>query len=418
MCTQLIHEIPTRLNVTRRDFLRRAVAVASVGGIGGVTLPTVSADDASQAADAKPAGDGDVKPSANWPDFRNGSSLRGIAGTSLREKLELKWEREAPDGCQATPAIVDGKVYVAGLNGELQSLKLADGSPIWTYRSLQTDNPKTFIPGFSSPVAVTGDSVLCGDEEGTMHCVDLKSGALRWKHETGALVVGGATAIGELVVYGSHVGKLFGLKRASGELVWEFDTNGPVNGNQAFDGNLTFVSGCMEPVLYVVDTETGREHTRVQLDELLFGTPALVDGILYFGTPEGTVLAVDWKAGRTVWSFASRLSRQISSAPAATQDRILIAARDNSLYCIDRQTGKAVWSFETRADNDNAPVVVGDRVFFGSGDKHIYAVGLADGVERWKYNAGVKFVESSPAVGDEHLVICSSGPAGKVLCFG
>jgi outer membrane protein assembly factor BamB len=395
--------IDLKRSATRRDFLKSSAAAAAAAG---VWKPAFAADDA-----ASPAADA-------WPNFRNGLHLHGIARTTLPENPELKWELESPDGCKSTPAIVDGRVYVAGLSGELQCLSLADGKPQWSYRSRETEDPKSFIPGFSSPVTVTAKSVLCGDEEGTLHCLDRRTGEKQWLFESEGLVVGAAAVVGERVIFGSHSQFLYGLDYATGKKLWEFDAKGPVNGSQAFAGNYTFVTGCSEPLLYVVDITTGKQETQVPIEDLLIATPALMDDVLYFGTSEGLVMAVDWKKQSTIWKFETRQPREMHSAPATTDDKVLIAARDKSLYCLDRQKGTQLWAFPTRAANDNSPIVVGDRAFFGSGDKFLYAVGLDDGKERWKFSAGRPFSDSSPVAAEGRLVVCTEGPQGRILCFG
>lgn len=391
--------------LTRRSFLDRTT---------GWTLAAGAATAALSAAEPQtPAPLPD-----RWLDFRNGPELRGLAATQLPAAPQLRWEREAPDGCKSTPAIVEGRVYLGTLSGELFCLDLASGDVHWTYKSLEAADPKTFIPGFSAPVTVAGDVVLCGDEEGTLHCVDRSTGKPRWTFNAQGLIVGGAAVRSGRVIVGSHSQFLYGLDLQTGQKQWEFDTRGPVNGTQAFDGDLTFVTGCSEPVLYVVDTRTGQEHSRVPLDDLLIATPALVEGILYFGTSEGKVLAVDWKAQATVWTFETQQPREIHSAPAVTDDAVIIGARDKTLYALDRRTGQQKWAFRTRAGNDGSPVVVGERVYFGSGDKFLYGVAVADGQEQWKYAAGVSFGESSPAAAEGRLVIATDGPAGRILCFG
>jgi outer membrane protein assembly factor BamB len=397
-----------RSALDRRGFLARTVGDVSAAGLVGLA---VSQSKSLAGAPAAP-------PTDSWPNFRNGLDLRGIARTTLPAAPAVKWERETVDGCKSTPAIVGGKVYVGQLSGELQSLNLSDGEPQWTYRSLEADNPKTFIPGFSSPVTVAGDAVLCGDEEGYLHCVEAATGKPRWKFEPGGLIVGAASVLGDRVICGAHSQFLYGINLATGEKLWEFDCKGPVNGTQAFEGDLTFVSGCSEPVLYVVDTTTGQEHDQVPLDDLLIATPALVDGILYFGTSEGLILAIDWKAKKTLAKFETRQPREVHSAPAVTDNLVIIGCRDKSVYALDRKTLEKKWVYPTRAGNDGSPVVVGDRVYIGSGDKFLYGLNLADGKEVFKHGAGVSFAEASPAVAEGRMVACTEGPSGKIICWG
>ncbi len=404
-----------RSRLTRRDFLHRT-AGSAVAGVMTATLLDLAIDRSSFAAEGDKAAANPA--AARWPDFRNGVDLRGLAAGPLSATPTLKWERPTEDGCKSTPAIVDGRAYLATLSGELLCLNLADGALQWTYKSLVATDPKTFIPGFSSPVTVSGDVVLCGDEEGGLHCVERATGAARWKFDAGGLIVGGATVRGDRVLCGSHSQFLYSVDLKTGEKHWEFDAQGPINGTQAFDGEFTFVTGCSEPVLYVVDTRTGKQETQIKLDDLLIATPALVDGILYFGTSEGQVMAVDWKAGKTVWAFQTRQPREVHSAPAVTADRVIIGARDKSVYCLDRKSGQQQWTFSTRAGNDSSPVVVGDRAYIGSGDKFLYGLELTTGRELWKYSAGVSFADSSPAVAGGRMLACTEGPQGRILCFG
>jgi outer membrane protein assembly factor BamB len=211
---------------------------------------------------------------------------------------------------------------------------------------------------------------------------------------------------------------LFKLNLADGAMVWEFDTRGPVNGSQAISDRYTFVTGCDQPILRVVDIETGQQHSEVPLEGLLIATPALVGDVLYFGTSEGIVFALDWKARQTVWRYSDPNRQfEIHSSPAVVGDLVLIGSRDKHLHAINRQTGEGVWKFATRAGIDSSPVVVGDRVFFGSRDKTLYALTIADGTQVWKYSAG-QAISGSPAIGEGHLVIGTDETNGRILCFG
>jgi eukaryotic-like serine/threonine-protein kinase len=387
-------------NVTRRRFLQTTAAMSLA-----TALSTRKADAAMAAAD-------------EWATFRNGPQLLGVAGGTLPEKLELLWEVATQDGVVSTPVIRDGQVYVGTLVGYLLCLDLASGRELWRYRSIESKDENEFASGFAAPIGIAGDKVFAGDDQGVFHVVEAATGRKVWSLETDSEIVGGPTFLEDRVIFGSHDGKLYCLKQADGGQVWTFETQGPVNATPTLAGPYTFITGCDKPILRVVDTSTGKQHAEVPLDELLIASAAVADDILYFGTDSGSVIALDWKNKKRLWTYSvPNREQQIHSSPAVSGNMVVIGSRDKHLHAIDRTTGKGLWTFPTRAKIDGSPVIVGERVFFGSADKFVYGVSLKDGKEVWKKPVG-QGVAGSPAVASNRLVIGTESSSGRILCFG
>ncbi len=380
-----------------------------------VEPPELAEAEPSNVAEASESSD---TPSESWTSFRNGPQQLGIAHTALPEGLELLWEYDAPDGVTASAAIANGRVYAGIVGGNVFCLDFKTGDLIWSYRSIESEDPDEFAPGFQAPVTVTDELVLCGDEDGVMHAINRETGRKSWTLPTDGEVVGGVTVVGDRAIFGSHGSKLFSLNLADGSIVWEFETRGPVNASPTIGGNFTFVTGCDQPIMRVVDITSGEQQSEIPLDGLLIATPALWGDMLYFGTDEGTVYAVDWKARQTVWSYADPARQfEIRSSPAVIDELVIIGSRDKHLHAINRLTGDEVWKFATRAGIDSSPVVCGDRVYFGSRDKNVYGLTIADGQEVWKHNVR-QSITASPAIGEGHLVIGTDESDGRILCFG
>jgi outer membrane protein assembly factor BamB len=379
---------------------------------------------------------GEVNDPASWTSFRNGLQLRGIANSTLPAEPELLWEVPTEHGTRSTAAILDGRVYIGTLDGYVLCLDLRNGDEIWKYRSIESTDPEEFAPGFNAPTTVSDEAVFVGDEDGVFHAIDREFGAQLWKFETQGEIVGGATLLpGNRVMFGSHDGRLYCLARDSAEVIWQFETLGPVNGTQAVSTisaasepapttsgepeRYTFVTGCDKPFLRVVDTASGQQVSEIPLgDALLIASPALVNGVLYFGTDSGQVLALDWQQQTTNWIYSDPDDpNQINSSPAVTEDAVIIGSRDRRVHCIERETGQGRWVFETRGWVDGSPVVVGDRVFFGSNDMNLYAVNISDGSEAWQYQVGER-IAGSAAVAEGCLVIGTEQRGGRILCFG
>ncbi len=396
-------------------FARTCVWGVVLAGLVGIVMNSTNAT-VRAVEKAAPNAAQSVK-SANWPSFRNGFDLLGIAQSTLPEKLELQWKFPTGEMVVSTAAIVDGKVFVASLNGQLFCLDRKTGEKIWSYRSIDDPNPKSFAPGFKASPTVMADTVYIGDEDGVLHAVNRTTGKQRWTVKSGAEIISSATCYQDKILFGSHDNILYCVQAADGKLVWKFETQGPVNCTPAIVGNRTFVTGCDEH-LRVINIDTGKEETDIHLGTYLIASPAVVNEILFVGTYASEVVAIDWQAKQTLWTFKDQdRDFPYHSCAAVTADRVIVGGRDKRLHCLDRKTGKQVWFKETKGKVDSSPVVVGNRVFVGSEDGNLYAFNLATGEELWKFNDGKSF-SASPAVGEGCLIIGSESSDGFVYCFG
>ncbi|MCA9094792.1 MAG: PQQ-binding-like beta-propeller repeat protein, partial [Planctomycetaceae bacterium] len=287
-------------------------------------------------------------PSPDWASFRNGNTLRGIAASKLPEKLELKWKLKLGEMIKSTAAIVDGRVYIGVLSGELICLDLQDGKRIWTYKTVEDVDPNSFAPGFKSSPLVTDKGVYLGDEEGIFHAIDRSTGKKLWTYETSAEIISSASLYKNTLVFGSYDNSLYCLNQADGKLVWQYATMGPVNCSPAVIGNQTFVTGCDEH-LRVINVETGKQELDMPLGTYLIASPAVLDDTLYVGTYASEVVAIDWKNQKRIWAFRDpKRDFPYHASAAVTTERIIVGGNDKRLHCLDRLSGKELWVFDTR----------------------------------------------------------------------
>lgn len=366
---------------------------------------------------AVPSGAQQPTPSMSWPSFRNGNELRGIATSSLPEKLDVLWKEPLKDGMTSTAAIVGKHVFAGSLGGELICFDRLTGQRVWTYFSAERKKPDDFIPGFGSSPTVTDKLVFIGDEDGKFHAVDRTTGKLAWRFETGAEIIASAAIVGDNVIFGSYDSTLYCLKMSDGSKVWDFKTQDRINGSPAIAGDLTFVTGC-DQHLRAIDIKTGKEKFDLPLNQFMISSPAVLGSMLYVGTHESEVLAIDITKPDIVWRFQEKGKEQpYHSSAAVTEELVIVGGQDKLLHALDRKSGEQKWSFAANGQINSSPVVVsGKRIFVGSNDGHLYEVGM-DGKQRWKHKLG-RQVSSSPAVGEGCLVIGAEGTEGAIYCFG
>jgi PQQ-dependent dehydrogenase (methanol/ethanol family) len=109
-------------------------------------------------------------------------------------------------------------------------------------------------------------------------------------------------------------------------------------------------------------------------------TPVVVDGVMYVTGPN-QVMALDARAGRTLWSFQRPMSGQSKGDPAkgtnrgvaVKGDRVFVVTDNAHLLALHRVTGALLWETEITAGvtdkknigNTAAPLVVNDLVIAG-----------------------------------------------------
>jgi len=119
----------------------------------------------------------------------------------------------------------------------------------------------------------------------------------------------------------------------------------------------------------------------------------LVAGIVYLGSEDNKLYAIDAQTGEPRWSYKTRGS--IVSTPAVANGLVYFGSWDKKLYALDALTGKLKWSYETGDCINSSPLVVNGTVFFGSWDKKLYALGAMTGKLKWVYKTGGRVLGSA-----------------------
>jgi outer membrane protein assembly factor BamB len=155
---------------------------------------------------------------------------------------------------------------------------------------------------------------------------------------------------------------------------------------------------------------------RVQTGGMVQSSPTLYEGVLYVGSGDGNLYAVDPHTGEARWHFAA--GRAITSTPAAAQGLVFVGSRDNTFYAVDAATGAKRWKLATGADlplawgfetgdlYTSSPALADGVVVFGSGNGQVYAVEAGTGKVRWRFQTEGR-VRSSPAIAEGRVYVGS-----------
>ena len=250
---------------------------------------------------------------------------------------------------------------------------------------------------------------------------------LKWKFQTGETVFSSPTFADNVIYVGSADNGVYALEAATGKLRWRFDAHGNVHSSPAIaDGTVFAVS--LDGRLYAIDASSGAqkwafatagEHrfTKPGIDYLnppteemadpwdfFLSSPAVVAGVVYFGSGDNNVYAVDAASGAFKWKF--KTGDVVHASPAVVDGVVYVGSFDANFYALDANTGGLIWKFATGKDEEHhlmtgipgSAAVAQGVVYFGCRDGNFYALDARTGGLNWKHSLGGSWIVASPAM--------------------
>ena len=142
--------------------------------------------------------------------------------------------------------------------------------------------------------------------------------------------------------------------------------------------------------------------------DYITSSPTVANGIVYVGSEDHNLYALDAASGRKHWSYETGGNISFSS-PTAVKGIVYVGSEDHSLYALDAASGHKQWSYQTQGFINSSPTVVKGIVYVGSTDGSLYALDAASGRKRWSYQTGNHptggSITSSPTVANDIVYV-------------
>jgi outer membrane protein assembly factor BamB len=155
-------------------------------------------------------------------------------------------------------------------------------------------------------------------------------------------------------------------------------------------------------------------------------SPVLLDGILYIGSDDQSVYAIEEESGTQKWSFKTKGA--VKSSPSIAEETVYIYSDDGSIYALHAADGTLKWSYNTEEKDDtrdqvdywkSSPAISDGVLYIGGGNNTFFAIDTATGTLLWKKSAALNdytcescpppFLHSSPAVYDGVVFVGVAG---------
>jgi outer membrane protein assembly factor BamB len=232
-----------------------------------------------------------------------------------------------------------------------------------------------------APPAVEEGVVFVGTEAGVMHAVRATDGTGLWTWAGANRIDGRAVVSRDSVFFVDGKVNLVALARATGTLRWIRPLHdGQIAGGPPPD-NPTFNHRC--------------------------ATPLLLDGVLYVGSSDGGLYAIDALTGEKRWRHEAQ-APVFSGVGFHGSDTLLFGTMDGSVVLLDRRTRRETLRVKTGGGVVTTPVVAGDILVVGSRDYVLHGFNLTDGSLAWRFSYWFSWIESTPVLVDGLLYVGAS----------
>ncbi len=210
---------------------------------------------------------------------------------------------------------------------------------------------------------------------------------------------------------------------------WSVQTGGAVWGTASISEGVLYV-GSDDGSLYALDARSGSQVWKYVTEGIVRSQPAVSNGLVYFASDDGFLYSVNVANGRLAWqadigNALPRMEREalgtkpdplgfdyMQSSPVASHGLVYVGSLDGNIYALAADTGQVAWTYTTGAKVRASPLVQDGIVYIGSWDKYLYALDAYTGELVWKSLVGGQ-IQSTAAAGNG-LVFTASRKASVV----
>lgn len=364
-----------------------------------------------------------------WPMFHGDQARTGFSDSATPSSPNLLWEittsqlkEYGVDEFEIQAPIIDqGKVFFS--SRQVFAADLYSGKILWNYKGDQED----FYAGPGAAgdgrvfVKVANSNNLQTMSEGFIYALDESTGQLLWKYQTRKPASHSNPLLAEGKVFiGDDSGSVYALEAATGKLVWQQQLEAyQIHSSPAYDDGVIYVGTETEDIgggrtdrgsyLYALDANDGRVLWQFESDwrsnempNLIHGTPAVANGVVYFGSENGWFFALNKDNGQVIWKkiitkgtkTPARQARSpglvgVSAAPALGYGKIFVGTWEGKFLALDQKDGTVLWEYPYGTEGTNSSAVLADgKVCLGSHYEYFYCLGEEDGKVLWKEKLG------------------------------
>ena len=221
------------------------------------------------------------------------------------------------------------------------------------------------------------ETVYFGDAKGHFYAYDAHLGYLVFQ-STFAYSITCAPAVssdGEIVYFGhggdsadpkvknkDNFGRIVAVRAGLGTTLFTYDLQGAPASAPVITEGILYI-GSHDGNLYAIDTVARNEMFRFKTGGKITSPAIVLNGVVYVGSSDSSVYAIDGRIGSLVFKYTAGAA--INTRPAFANGVLYFGSDDKALHAIEGDTGKHIFKYATSGAVRSSPIIYNGVVFFG-----------------------------------------------------
>ncbi len=128
------------------------------------------------------------------------------------------WEYKAGAPVFAIPMAFEERIFIGSDDSNYVCLDINTGNKIWTR------NLKTKI--FSGSALFKSEAVIAAGVDGNLYSLSIKDGSVNWKFHSGGVITGSPVVSGNNIYFASYDRNIYCVNGTTGEKLWSYEMDG------------------------------------------------------------------------------------------------------------------------------------------------------------------------------------------------
>jgi outer membrane protein assembly factor BamB len=331
--------------------------------------------------------------------------------TEFKPSVSVKTQWQASVGSAGdyvfTPAILDGSVYAAGLDGTVTRFDAESGRQLWRVAAGKK---------LSAGVGVGSGLVLVATRKGEVLAYDQNGNAL-WQARVSSEVLSAPQAAEGLVVVRAADGQIYGLDARDGKRKWVYQralpslairsnagvvvTRGGVFAGYA-GGKLVALSLSNGVLGWEASVAQPRGATELERIADVTSQPVVDGNSICAVAYQGRVACFEIINGNLIWA------REMSSVAGLSLDASALYVSDirGAVHALDKSSGASLWKQDKLSNRRlSAPAVSGTHVAVADLEGYVHFLSREDGSFAGRAATDGSAVAATPLLLDQNLLL-------------